>query len=64
MSSCELNPKILHDLHHGKVMDEVIYIQKMSLLALNGGLWGNFTVKYWISKYLQCFIHIWNKSSC
>jgi hypothetical protein len=46
----ELNPKFLHDFHHGEVMDEVTYIQKMSLLALNGGLWGNFTTIYWISK--------------
>ncbi len=35
----------------------------MSLLALNGGLWGNFTTIYWISKYLQHLIHIWNKNS-
>jgi hypothetical protein len=32
---CELNPKNLHDLHHGEVIDEIIYIQKMSLPTLN-----------------------------
>jgi hypothetical protein len=42
-------------------MDEVIYIQKMSLLTLNGGLWGNFTAIYWILEYLQHLIHIWTK---
>jgi hypothetical protein len=60
----QLNRNFLHDLHHGDVMDEIIYIQKMSLLALNGGLWGNFTVIYWILEYLQRLIHIWNKNSC
>jgi len=36
----------------------------MSLLALNGGLWGDFITIYWISKYLQFPIHIWNKNNC
>jgi hypothetical protein len=35
---CELNLEFLHHLHHGKAMDEITYIQKMSLLALNGRL--------------------------
>ncbi len=43
---CELNLEFLHHLHHGKAMDEITYIQKMSLLALNGGLWGNFIAIY------------------
>jgi hypothetical protein len=42
----ELNLEFLHDLHHGITIDEVTYIQKMSLLALNGGLWGDFTTIY------------------
>jgi hypothetical protein len=41
----ELNSKNLHDLHHGKAMDEIIYIQKMSLPTLNRGLW-DFTTIY------------------
>jgi hypothetical protein len=53
----------LHDLHYGEATYEVTYIKKMSLLALNGGLWGDFTTIYWISKYLQLPIHIWNKSN-
>ncbi len=36
---------------------------KMSLSALNGGLWGDFTDVYWISHYLKCAIHVWNKSN-
>jgi hypothetical protein len=43
---CELNSKFLHDLHHGKATYENIYIQKMSLPALNGGLWGDFSAIY------------------
>jgi hypothetical protein len=42
----ELNPKNLHDLHHKEATNEVTYIQKMSLLALNGGLWGDFITIY------------------
>jgi hypothetical protein len=60
---CELNPKNLDDLHHGEAIDEITYIQIMSLLALNGGLWNDFIAIYWISKYLQLPIHIWNKNN-
>ncbi len=35
---CKLNPKFLHDLYHGEITNEIIYIQKISLSALNGGL--------------------------
>jgi hypothetical protein len=35
----------------------------MSLLALNGGLWGDFIVFCWISHYLQCPIYVWNKNN-
>jgi hypothetical protein len=28
-----------------------------------GGLWGNFTTIFWIAKYLQRPIYIWNKIS-
>jgi hypothetical protein len=34
----ELNLDFLHDLHHGKTMDEISYVQKMSLPTLNGRL--------------------------
>jgi hypothetical protein len=44
----ELNPIFLHDLHHGEAIDEKTYIQKMSLPALNGGLWDDFITIYWI----------------
>ncbi len=60
----ELNSKFLHDLHHGKATNEITYIQKMSLLPLNGRLWGDFIAIYWILKYLQLPIHIWNKNNC
>jgi hypothetical protein len=42
----ELNPKNLHDLNHRKAIDEITYIQKKSLHALNGGLWGDFIAIY------------------
>jgi hypothetical protein len=59
----ELNPKCLYDLHCEEAMDEVIYIYKMSLPALNGGLLGDYTMIYWISKKLQHPIHIWNNNN-
>jgi hypothetical protein len=42
----ELNPEILHDFHHGESTYEITYIQKMSLLALNAKLWGDFIAIY------------------
>jgi hypothetical protein len=36
----------LHDLHHGKANDEKIYIQKIFVSTLDGGLWGDFTTIY------------------
>jgi hypothetical protein len=42
----ELNVKFLYDLHHGQVVNEQIYIQRMSILATNGGLWGDFTAMF------------------
>jgi len=53
----------LHDSHHGETIDEVTYIQKMSLPVLNGGLWDDFIAIYWILEYLQLPIHIWNKNN-
>jgi hypothetical protein len=35
----------------------------MALSANKGGLWGDFTTIFWIAKYLQRPIYIWNKVS-
>jgi hypothetical protein len=35
----------------------------MSISAINGGLWGDFTAIYWIFEYLHHSIHVWNKSN-
>jgi hypothetical protein len=35
----------------------------MALCAMMGGLWGDFTTIFWIVKYLQMPIYIWNKIS-
>jgi len=35
----------------------------MELCATMGGLWGDFTAIFWIAKYLQKPISIWNKIS-
>jgi hypothetical protein len=35
----------------------------MSIPIANGGLWGDFIAMFWISKYLQHSIHVWNKSN-
>ncbi len=32
----------------------------MSISTIDGGLWGDFTIIYWISEYLHCSIHVWN----
>jgi hypothetical protein len=61
---CELKLEFLHDLHHEETTHEITYIQIKSLPTLNGGLWGDFIAIYWISKYLQLPIHIWNKNNC
>jgi hypothetical protein len=53
----------MHDLHHGQANNEIMCIQKMSLAASNGGLWGDFTTRYWISQYLQQPIYGWNKNN-
>ncbi len=51
--TCELSYKFLHDLHHGQATNEQTYIQKMSMFATSGGLWGDFIAMYWISRYLE-----------
>jgi hypothetical protein len=35
----------------------------MSQSAPIGGLWGDFTTMFWIIKYLQWPIYVWNKYS-
>jgi hypothetical protein len=45
------------------VTNEHQYVTKMALSASMGGLWGNFTAIFWIAKYLQRSIYIWNKVS-
>jgi hypothetical protein len=42
----ELNVEFLYDLYHGQVVNEQIYMQQMSILAVNGGLWGDFIVVF------------------
>jgi len=53
----------LFDLHQGMVINEHQYVTKMALNASMGGLWGDFTAMFWITKYLQRSIYIWNKVS-
>jgi len=45
------------------VINEHRYVTKMALNANMGGLWGDFIVIFWITKYLQRLIYIWNKIS-
>jgi hypothetical protein len=35
----------------------------LSILATNGGLWGDFTTIFWISKHLEHPIHVWNTNN-
>jgi hypothetical protein len=53
----------LFNVHQGMVKNEHQYVTRMTLSANMGGLWGNFTVMFWIIKYLQRSIYIWNKIS-
>jgi len=59
----KLNPNFLFDLHQGLVTNEHQYVTKMALCVTMGGLWGDFTVIFWIVEHLQRPIYIWNKIS-
>jgi len=63
MSYLRLNRSFLFDLHQGMVTNEHQYVTKMTLNASMGGLWGDFTIIFWIAEYLQRTIYIWNKVS-
>jgi hypothetical protein len=58
----ELNSEFLHDLHNGIVSTKEAYLKKMSQNEAQGGLWGDFTVIFWISQYLQRPIYVWCKT--
>ncbi len=53
----------MFDLHQGMVTNEHQYVTKMALSVNMGGLWGDFTIIFWITKYLQRPIYIWNRVS-
>ncbi len=59
----KLNPSFSYDLHNGQVSNEHQYIEKMSQSAIVGALWEDFTSIFWIAKYLQWPIYVWNKDS-
>jgi len=59
----ELNPSYLFDLHQNMVTNEHQYVIKMALNVCMEGLWGDFIIIFWIIKYLQMPIYIWNKVS-
>jgi hypothetical protein len=45
------------------VINEHQYVTKMALSASMEGLWGDFTVIFWIVEYLQMSTCIWDKVS-
>jgi hypothetical protein len=45
------------------VTNEHRYVTKLALNASMGDLWGDFIAIFWIVKYLQRPIYIWNKVS-
>ncbi len=57
----ELNLSFLYDLHHGEVSNEYQDIETQN--APIGGLWGDFATIFWIIKYIQWPIYVWNKYS-
>jgi hypothetical protein len=59
----ESNPSFSYDLHNCQVSNEHQYIEKMSQSAIVGALWEDFTSIFWIAKYLQRPIYVWNKDS-
>jgi hypothetical protein len=38
-------------------------MQKMSILATNGGLWGDFSLVFCIEIFATCPFHVWNKNN-
>ena len=56
----ELTKKLLYDLHNRRVLNEDDYINKMSISASGGGIWGDFTAVNWIANYLSRPIVIWS----
>jgi hypothetical protein len=61
-TAIRINPDWLHDLHEG-VYNEYQYMQKMSISAVHGGLWGDFTAIKWIADYLKKPIYVWSIAS-
>ncbi len=59
----ELTFVFLHDSHGGEVNDKKSYLQKMLMLTFDGGLCRDFITIFWKSQYLQCPIHVWNKTN-
>jgi hypothetical protein len=51
----------LFDLHQGVIGNEHEYVTTMAQNVSMGGLWGDFTIIFWITKYLQKSIYIYNK---
>jgi hypothetical protein len=35
------------------------YLQKMGLSVLEGGLWANFTICFWLAQFVKSTIEAW-----
>ena len=61
MLSIHFNPTFLFDDH--KITSLQAYIQKMSISANDGGLWGDNRAIYCLAYYLNKPIYIWSKKN-
>lgn len=52
----------MHDLQKS-VYNEHDYIRNLALSAINGGIWGDFIAKRWISDYLRKPIYVWSNDN-
>jgi hypothetical protein len=44
-------------------IDEQTYLQKALRSSIDGGSYNDFTTMFWILKYLQHSIYVWNKNN-
>jgi hypothetical protein len=63
MSYSKIKSKFFVCLHQSMVTNAHQYVTKMTLNVTVGGLWIDFIAIFWITKYLQRPIYIWNKIS-
>jgi hypothetical protein len=57
-----LSPDFLMDFHGVNFVEN--YLNRMECGASNGGLWADFTIFFWLSKFIKCRIEAWLTKTC